>query len=39
MAGDFIKWVDEDSIIKIILNTYDYVKQYIDPSSPDGKHY
>jgi anaerobic sulfite reductase subunit C len=39
MAEDFVKWIDEDSIIKIILNTYDYVKQYIDPSSPGGKEH
>jgi anaerobic sulfite reductase subunit C len=39
MAEDFIKWIDEDSIIKIILNTYDYVKQYIDLSAPGGKEH
>ncbi len=27
LGVDFIKWVDEESIIKIILNTYDYVTQ------------
>ena len=27
LAEDFILWVDEDSIIKIILNTYKYVLQ------------
>ena len=32
LGEDFIKWADEDSIIKIILNTYDYVKEYIDPT-------
>ena len=37
LGEDFIKWVDEDSIIKIILNTYDYVKKYIDPNAPGGK--
>ena len=25
LGEDFIKWADEDSIIRIILNTYDYV--------------
>jgi len=39
MAEDFVKWIDEDSIIKIIVNTYDYVKQYIDLSSPGGKEH
>lgn len=39
LGEDFIKWVDEDSIIKIILNTYDYVKEYIDPEAPGGKEH
>ncbi|MEG3072088.1 MAG: sulfite reductase subunit C [Candidatus Syntrophopropionicum ammoniitolerans] len=39
LGEDFIKWVDEDSIIKIILNTYGYVQQYIDPNAPGGKEH
>lgn len=39
MGEDFIKWIDEDSIIKIILNTYDYVNEYIDPQAPLGKEH
>ncbi|SCP95295.1 sulfite reductase subunit C [Anaerobium acetethylicum] len=39
MGEDFIKWVDEESIIKIILNTYDYVNNYIDPEAPGGKEH
>lgn len=39
MGIDFIKWVDEDSIVKIILNTYKYVKEYIDPNAPGGKEH
>ena len=39
MAEDFVKWIDEESCIKIILNTYDYVKQYIDTSAPGGKEH
>jgi anaerobic sulfite reductase subunit C len=39
LGEDFIKWADEDSIVKIILNTYDYVKEYIDLSSPGGKEH
>ena len=39
LGQDFIKWVDEESIIKIILNTYKYVKKYIDPDAPGGKEH
>lgn len=39
LGEDFVKWIDEDSIIKIILNTYDYVKEYIDPNAPGGKEH
>lgn len=39
MAVDFIKWADADSIVKIITNTYDYVKQYIDANAPGGKEH
>ncbi len=39
LGQDFIKWIDEDSILKIILNTYDYVKEYIDPQAPGGKEH
>lgn len=34
LAEDWITWVDKDSIIKIILNTYGYVEEYIDKSLP-----
>lgn len=39
MGEDFIKWADEESITKIILNTYDYVKKYIDSGAPGGKEH
>ncbi|GAA0120903.1 MAG: sulfite reductase subunit C [Clostridium argentinense] len=39
MAQDFIKWIDEESIIKIILNTYDYIEKYIDKDAPGGKEH
>ncbi len=39
LGEDFIKWADEDSIIKIICNTYDYVKNYIDSFAPGGKEH
>lgn len=32
LAQDFITWVDEESIIKIIKNIYDYINEYIDRS-------
>lgn len=34
LAEDFILWADEDSIIKIITNTYQYVDEFIDRSLP-----
>ena len=39
LGEDFIKWVDADSIVKIIKNTYDYVKEYIDKDAPGGKEH
>lgn len=39
LGEDFIKWADEDSIIRIILNTYSFVSQYIDKGAPGGKEH
>jgi anaerobic sulfite reductase subunit C len=39
LGQNFIKWVDEDSIVKIIENTYAYAKKYIDPEAPAGKEH
>ena len=39
LAEDFIIWVDEESIIKIILNTYKYVEAYIDRNASGGKEH
>lgn len=39
MGKDFLIWVDEDSIVKIILNTYKFVKEYISPNAPGGKEH
>lgn len=39
LGQDFIKFIDEASIIKIILNTYDYVEQYISPDAPARKEH
>jgi len=39
LGEDFIKWVDEKSIIQIIKNTYPYVTQYISKDAPGGKEH
>jgi anaerobic sulfite reductase subunit C len=39
IAQSFIKWIDEESIIKIILNTYKYIEKFIDPEAPNGKEH
>jgi anaerobic sulfite reductase subunit C len=39
LAEDFLIWSDEESIIKIILNTYKFVEQYIDKDAPGGKEH
>ena len=39
LAEDFLIWADEESIRKIIKNTYKYVTEYIDPKAPGGKEH
>lgn len=39
LGQDFLIWIDEDSIVKIITNTYEFVKEYIDPNAPGGKEH
>lgn len=39
IGEDFLIWADEDSIVKIILNTYKYVKEYISKDAPEGKEH
>lgn len=39
LGKDFLIWVDEDNIVKIILNTYRFVKEYISPNAPAGKEH
>nr|WP_028829571.1 sulfite reductase subunit C [Proteocatella sphenisci] len=39
LGEDFIKWADEESITKIILNTYGYVTEYIEKDAPGGKEH
>lgn len=39
LGEDFLIWTDEDTIIKVILNTYKFVEKYIDPTAPGGKEH
>ena len=39
LGEDFLIWTDEDTIIKVILNTYKFVEKYIDPKAPGGKEH
>lgn len=39
LGKDFLIWVDEDNIVKVILNTYKFVKEYISPEAPAGKEH
>ena len=39
LAEDFLVWADEESILKILVNTYDYVNEYIDRNAPGGKEH
>lgn len=39
IAEDFIKWADEESVLKIIDNTYKFVREYISPDAPYGKEH
>lgn len=39
LGEDFLVWVDEDTIVKVILNTYRFVEKYIDPDAPGGKEH
>lgn len=39
LGEDFLVWADEDTIIQVILNTYGFVKEYIDPKAPGGKEH
>ncbi len=39
LGEDFLVWADEDTIIKVILNTYKFVEKYIDRSAPGGKEH
>ena len=39
LGEDFMVWVDEDTIIKVLLNTYKLVEKYIDRNAPGGKEH
>ena len=39
LGKDFLVWADADNIVKIILNTYRFVKEYISPDAPGGKEH
>ena len=39
LAQDFIKWADEESILKIVKNAYAYVEEYIDNEAIEGKEH
>ena len=33
LAQDWLRWVDEDSIVKIVKNTYAFIEEYTDPNT------
>ena len=39
MAEDFIKWADEDTVLKIGKNVYAYIEEYIDPNAVEHKEH
>ena len=39
LGEDFLIWADEDSIVKIILNTDRFVTEYMNPGAPGGKEH
>lgn len=39
LGENYIKWADEESIIKIVKNTYAYVTEYIAKEAPGGKEH
>ena len=34
LAKPFLEWIDEDTVIKVITNTYEYIDKYIDRTLP-----
>ena len=39
LAEDFVKWADEESILKMVRNCYAYVEEYIDPNALEAKEH
>ena len=39
LGEDWLIWVDEDSILKVIMNTYAFVEEYISPDAPGRKEH
>lgn len=39
LGEDFLIWADAENIIKIILNTYEFVEKYISPDAPGRKEH
>lgn len=39
LAEDFIKWCDEESILKMVKNAYAYIEEYIDPNAVEHKEH
>ena len=39
LAEDFIKWADEESILKIVKNCYVFAEEYIDKEAIEGKEH
>lgn len=39
LGEDFLIWADEDTILQIILNTYEFVEKYISPNAPARKEH
>ena len=39
LAEDFLRWADEESIVKIVKNCYAYVEEYIDKNALEGKEH
>lgn len=39
LGQDFITWVDEKSIMRVITNSYDFIKEYIDKDAPAQKEH
>ena len=39
LGEDFLKWADEETICKIIKNTYDYLDAYLDMAAVESKEH